>query len=155
MTLYALVVPSTMDIDNIMALWNDDSKVDRTDIAAAACDISALHSRYYNIYIREKIYLRKLEGDAKQLKLAKYEFYTQGHDETTREKNWKLPARGMVLKSEAQTYVDADQDVIDLNLKIGLQCEKVDFIESILKVVMNRGYALKTMLDFIRFQSGG
>ena len=91
----------------------------------------------------------------KKLKLDKYEFYTQGHTEETKEKGWELPAKGMILKSDIPMYIDADPDIIKLSLKIGLQSEKIELLESIIKNVSNRGYAIKTAVDFLRWSSGG
>jgi hypothetical protein len=36
-----------------------------------------------------------------------------------------------------------------------MQQEKVDLLESIIKSIHNRGYQLKTALDFLRFTMGG
>jgi hypothetical protein len=143
-----------MNIEEIIDLWSRDSKINQTDIAGEASRTASLHSQYYNVLIRERLLLRRLEFDLRKLRLAKYEFFTQGHDETTRDKGWKLPPKGVVLKSECQSYIEADDDVIGLGLKISVQSEKVDFLESILKVIMNRNYALKTILDYMKFSNG-
>ena len=91
----------------------------------------------------------------KQLKLAKYEFFTQGHTEETRTLGWELPAKGMILKPDIPMYIEADKDIIELSLKIGMQQEKVEFLESILKSFQTRGYIIKNALDFVKFSMGG
>jgi hypothetical protein len=90
----------------------------------------------------------------KQLKLDKWEFYTQGPTEETRDKGWELPAKGLILKQEMPMYMEADRDIIDLSLKIGMQQEKIDFLDSIIKSLTNRGYNIKSAIDFIKFTSG-
>jgi hypothetical protein len=89
----------------------------------------------------------------KQLKLSKYEFYTMGPNEET-PKEWRLPPRGMVLKADIPTYMDADKDIIDLSLKIGLQQEKVELLESIIKSLTNRGFQIKAAIDWFKFTMG-
>ena len=143
-----------MNIEDIMTLWETDTKVDRTELGDEALNIPKLHSKYYNILIKERLLLRKLESEMKQLKLDKYEFLTQGPNEETRDKGWKLPPKGMILKSDIPMYIDADQDMINLTLKIGMQQEKIEFLDSIIKTIINRGYIIKTALDWQRFTMG-
>jgi hypothetical protein len=99
--------------------------------------------------------LRKFESDMKQLKLAKYEFYTMGPTEETQDKGWQLPPRGMILKSDIPMYMDADQDIINMSLKIGLQQEKVELLESIIKSLTNRGFQIKSAIEWTKFTMGG
>jgi hypothetical protein len=124
-------------------------------LAEESLKIPKLHHKYYSIYLSEKASLRKLESDLKKLKLEKYEFYTQGPTEETKAKGWKMPARGMILKADIPMYMDGDQEIIDLSLKIGVQQEKIDFLESIIKSFQNRGYIIKTAVDFVKFTMGG
>ena len=51
-------------------------------------------------------------------------------------------------------YMDADEDIIKLSLKIGVQQEKIELLESIIKTLINRGYNIKTALDWQRFING-
>jgi hypothetical protein len=143
-----------MQIEEIMDMWEIDSKINPHDISGEALKISSLHSRYYNIFVRERLLLRKLESEFKLTRLEKYEFYTQGPNEVTKAKGWRLPPKGIILKSDVPMYMDADQDLSKLQLRIDLQKEKIDILESIIKTVSNRNFALKTAVDFMRFQAG-
>jgi hypothetical protein len=98
--------------------------------------------------------LRKYELDLKKLRLEKYEFYTQGPTEETHAKGWHLPPIGKVIKSEVNNYVDADDDIIQLTLKVGIQQEKIEMLESIIKSLTNRGFLIKSAIDFERFRTG-
>lgn len=142
-----------MNIEDILELWEKDSKIDTTDLDTEALKIAKLHHTYYQIYVKEKIVLRKFELDMKKLKLDKIEFYTQGPNEET-PKNWKLPPRGMVLKTEIPMYLDADKEVIELSIKIGYQQEKVELLESIIKSFQYRGYNIKSAIDYRKFTMG-
>ena len=90
----------------------------------------------------------------KILKLDKYEFLTQGPNEETRDKGWRLPPKGMVLKSDIPMYMEADKDVVELGLKIGLQQEKIDFLESIIKTIINRNFVIRNGIDWQKFTMG-
>lgn len=143
-----------MKLESIFELWADDSKINREDLGEESLSISKLHHKYHQIYTYERLNLRKLESELKQLKLEKFEFYTQGPTKETVEKGWQLPPVGKVLKADANTYVDADKDIVNLALKIGIQHEKIELLESIIKTISNRGFQIKTALDWIKFTNG-
>lgn len=144
-----------MKFEDIFASWEKDSTIDRTELADESLKIPKLHHKYYSIYVAEKASLRKLESDMKKLKLDKYEFYTLGPNEETKDRGWRLPARGMILKADIPMYMESDQDMIDLSLKIGMQQEKVELLESIIKSLQTRGYLIKNAIDFTKFSMGG
>ena len=108
-----------MHIDEIVALWEQDSKIDNTEIGDEAIKIAKLHHKYYQILINERLVLRQREADLKKLKLDKYEFFTQGPNEDTQKKGWKLPAKGLILKADIPMYMEADDDIIKQSLKVG------------------------------------
>ena len=143
-----------MKIEEIFEHWEQDSQIDKTELGDAALNIPKLHHKYFQLLVNEKMQLRKLEAEFKRLKLDKYEFYTQGPTEETRDKGWELPAKGLILKQEMPMYMEADKDIIELSLKIGMQQEKVDLLDSIIKSFTNRGFNIKSAIDFIRFTSG-
>ena len=143
-----------MKIDDILALWESDSKIDNTEIGDEAMKIAQLHHKYYQILLNERFVLKSHEAEMKKLKLQKYEFYSQGPNEETQKKGWKLPPKGIILKADIPMYMEADEDIIKLSLKIGIQLEKIDFLESTVKMLMNRGYHLKVALEWQKFVNG-
>jgi len=143
-----------MKLEDIQTFWEKDSQVDRTELGEEALKIPQLHSKYFKIYSQERLTLRKLEADMKQLKLSKYEFYTQGPTKETQDLGWQLPPIGKILKSDVNSYIEGDKDIINLSLKIGMQQEKVDFVDSIIRSLNNRGYNIKAAIDWERFKVG-
>lgn len=143
-----------MKLESIFEMWDVDSQVDRQRLDEEALNISKLHAKYHRVYTNERLTLRKYEADHKELKLQKFEFYTQGPTKETVDLGWKLPPVGKVLKADASTYVEADKEIINLSLKIGIQHEKIGLLESILKTLNNRGYNIRAAIDYIKFQSG-
>jgi hypothetical protein len=143
-----------MKLEDILDEWEKDAKIDRTNLGNEAIAIPALHNKYYRIFIQEKLLLRKYQEEQKQLKLAKTEFYFMGPTAESEEKGWKLPPQGKILKADVPNYVEADKDVVHLNLKVGVQLEKVEFVMSIIKSLTNRGFQIKSAIDWSKFQSG-
>ena len=143
-----------MKLETIYEEWNKDSEIDMTDLGNEAIKIPKLHHKYFQMYTAEKMLLRKYEAEMKTLKLSKYEFYTQGPSKESRERGWELPARGMILKQEMPMYLEGDKELIELSLKVGLQQEKVELLESIIKSLTNRGFQIKSAIDWNKFTMG-
>lgn len=143
-----------MTLDEIFELWGEDTQIDRTELGNAALELAKLHHKYYRIFSQERLTHKKLEADMKQLKLDKLEFYVDGPTEEQIEKGWKLPPKGRILKSDAGQYVDADSDVIALNLKLAYQQEKLELLADIIKTISNRGFHIKSAIDWERFKVG-
>jgi len=144
-----------MKIEEIFDLWSNDSVIDITNISQASTDVPKLHFKYYKIFSEERLLLRKYIEEKKQLILLKSEYYKGelSHEEL-QDNGWE-PFLKRLLKSDVPQYIDADSDIIKLNLKIALQQEKVDLLESILKTVANRTFQVKNYIDHERFRTGG
>ena len=144
-----------MKFEELFEEWKKDSEIDRTELANESLRIPKLHHKYYTVLVSERAQLKKLEAQMKQLKLSKYEFYSQGHTDESRALGWQLPAKGIILKADIPMYMEADKDIVDLSLRIGMQQEKVEFLESIIKSFQTRGYIIKNAIDFMKFTMGG
>ena len=144
-----------MKLEEIFEHWKIDSEIDRTELGDEALKVAKLHHKYYQILVSERLLLKSHEAEMKRIRLDKYEFFTQGPNEETQSKGWKLPAKGLILKADIPMYMDADEDIIKLSLKIGVQQEKIELLESIIRTLMNRGYNVKAAIEWQRFISGG
>jgi len=61
----------------------------------------------------------------------------------------------MILKADLPMYMEADKDIIELNLRIGYQLEKIELLENIIKTISNRGFQIKNAIDWNKFIQGG
>lgn len=143
-----------MKLEDIYEEWKKDSEIDKTELGDEALKIPKLHHKYFQVYTSERLLLRKLEAELKQLKLDKYEFYTQGPSRESQERGWNMPARGMILKQEMPMYMEGDKDLVELSLKIGYQQEKIELLESIIKSLTNRGFQIKAAIEWTKFTMG-
>lgn len=143
-----------MKLERIFEEWDTDSNFDKTELGDEALKVAKLHHKYFRILTAERITKRQLEADMKVLRMEKYEFYTQGPSKETLDRGWIMPAIGKIIKSDVQNYLDADRDIIDLSLKIGIQNEKIDLLESIIKTILNRGYNIKAAIEWEKFKMG-
>lgn len=143
-----------MKIEEIESLWSEDSIITDIDLSREASKIPQLHAKYYQIYIREKMILLKYRNEYKKLKLEKHEFLINPTEDKFND-GWKLPAQGKILKNEIHTYLDGDDLILQQELKIGIQEEKVAFLKSIIDSINTRNFIIKNMIEDRRFMAGG
>lgn len=143
-----------MKLEDIQELWQKDSEIDITRLTEESLNISKLHSKYYKLYINEVLQYKKLEAEHKSLRLEKYEFYVFGITDESTSRGWRLPPQGKILKAEVQQYLDADKDIIKSNLRLALQKEKVDFIQSIVESLKGRSFNIRNAIEFEKFRNG-
>lgn len=143
-----------MKLDEIQTMWERDAQIDRTELGEESLRIPQLHSRYFKVFTAERLTLRKMESDFKRLFKDKYEWYNGTlAEETLRERGWE-PNPLKILRTDVAIHMDADPDLQTESLKIELQKEKVDFVESIIKTLPTRGYQIKGAIDWEKFKMG-
>ena len=64
-----------MKLDEIQTMWVSDSQIDRTELGEESLKIPQLHSKYYNLFSAERMALRKMEQEYKELYRIKFEYY--------------------------------------------------------------------------------
>lgn len=143
-----------MKLELIQQQWEKDTQIDRSELGEEALRIPKLHSKYYNMYSEERMVLRALERSHRNLKTTKYEYYngTISQDQLN-EQGWE-PFQLRILKSDIPMYLESDKDLQDLQARIDMQSEKVEFLESIIKSLPARGFNIKSAIDWERFKVG-
>lgn len=143
-----------MKIEDIYEMWAKDSEIDQTNVSGESANIPKLHNKYFRVYMEEGMKLKQLRAKYKQLKLLKEQYYRGELDITELQQYGWEPQPLKILRTDIGTYIDADQDMINLSLKVGMIEEKVNYLEAIIKMISNRGFQLKTIVDWERFRTG-
>lgn len=143
-----------MKLEDIQQQWEEDAEIDRTELGEASLRIPKLHSKYFKIYSQERLLLKKYQADYKQLYRDKYQYYNGTLDEETlRERNWE-PNPLKILRTDIPIHMEGDADLQLVQMKIDIQEEKIDFLESSIKSLTNRGFQIKAAIDWVKFQNG-
>jgi len=144
-----------MTLDEIHEQWSKDAQIERDMLDDESRKIPQLHSKYFKFYSHERMRLKALEFEYKQLFKLKYEYYMGTiADEDLVEQGWE-PNPLKILKADVQMYIDADDDVIALLQKKAMQQEKVDTLDQIIRNINTRGFQIKNAIDWVRFTNGG
>jgi hypothetical protein len=140
--------------DDINEMWSKDCKINETDLMTESRRIPELHSKYYNLFFKEVLKVKKIKADLKELERAKFEYYTGSMDEEElKERGWK-PNPLKILRNDLDKYLQSDRDIINLSLKIAYHEERANYLESIVRQINNRNFIIKSMIDWAKFTNG-
>ena len=143
-----------MKLEEIQELWNRDREIDIAELAIESVRIPQLHDKYLKIYIDERIKLKSLEFELSKMVRLKNDYYSGRMAQENLEKLGWEPFLGKILKGEMHSYLEADEDVFRIKTKIVMMEEKINYLDSIVKMINNRGFQIKRAIDWIKFKSG-
>ena len=141
-----------MDLTRIQEMWEKDSKIDIDNLHTESINIPVLHAKYYDIYNNLMLLRKKAEQQKKNIRHERYEFYSGKADPDVYIEN-PFPKK-IRDKDTLQKYLDADEKLSGVSLKIEYYDVMLKYIEEILKQITNRTYQIKNSIDYMRFTSG-
>ena len=143
-----------MKLEEIQEFWNADREIDITELANESVRIPQIHDKYLKIFIDERIRLKGLQFELTKLVQLKRDYYDGKLTQEELEKlGWEQFLQRL-LKNEISTYIEADEDVIKTKKNIVLIEEKCHYLDSIIKMISNRGFQIKSAIDWIKYKSG-
>lgn len=143
-----------MKIDAIELLWQEDSVIDRKDLGAEALKIPMLHSKWYKIYMEEKLLLSQIKAKIEEFEivLESYFLKTMTVEEL---KLYNLTySDKKILRQDVSKNIATYPEMIELKLKCAVQIEKCEFIKDILKMIHGRSFILKDAIEWCKFTAG-
>jgi len=142
----------TFDLDTIQKMWEQDCKIDPDNLHTESLNIASLHAKYFDMYNNIILLKKKAEQQRKNIRHDRYEYYTGKADPDVYVEN-PFPKK-IRDKETLQKYLDADEKLSSVCLKIEYYDTMLNYLESILKVIQNRTFQIKNAIEFIRFTAG-
>tara|TARA_B100000029_G_scaffold425501_1_gene433932 strand:+ start:3108 stop:3551 length:444 start_codon:yes stop_codon:yes gene_type:complete len=146
-----------MKLEDIQKLWTSDCVLNDLQLDVESTRIPELHNKYFKIFSDEKLRLVKYESKMKELSKLKWLYYTGKLDKDSLDKlEWEpfeldIKSRN---KLDIDRFLTSDKDMIEMQEKIEYQKEKINYLESIIKTVINRNFLIKNIIDWRKFTSG-
>jgi hypothetical protein len=141
-----------MNLDQIQEMWEKDSQIDPDNLHDESLKIPQLHSKYYTLYNTITLLREKARGTYNRVKLERYNYYTgKASVEVYAEEPFPYKVRD---KEALQRYLDADEKLNAIDMKIRYYDVILKFLEEIIKTVSNRTFQIKNSIDWHKFQAG-
>ena len=143
-----------MNYQEISDMWQIDGTIDRSELGHASLMIPHLHNKYFKLFSKARINLRKIEDEIECIKLLKTEYYQGNLDgDTLKENGWEQWDR-RILKGDIPSHLAADKDIQAMKMKLAMSFEKVDLLDTILKQVTSMNWNIKNAIEWERFKAG-
>ena len=144
-----------MDLEELNKLWAADCKIDETDISREARRIPEMHNKYYMLYVKSALRVKKLKADLVELEKAKVEYYNGSMDQAELQQRGCKPNPLKILRQDLPRYIESDKDVVSLSLKIDYHLSIANYLEDIVKQINNRNFILNNIISWEKFRAGG
>ena len=142
----------TIDLDSIQKMWEQDSKIDSDNLHTESLNIPMLHAKYFDLYNTIFLLRKKAEQQKRNIRHERYEYYSGKSDPEVYIEN-PFPKK-IRDKDTMQKYLDADESLSKVCLKIDYYDTMLVYIESILKMISQRNYQIKNAIEYQKFIAG-
>ena len=141
-----------MDLEKIQEMWEKDSTIDPDNLHDESLKIPQLHSKYYTIYNTITLLREKARETYNRVRLERHNYYTgKAPAEVYVEDPFPYKVRD---KEALQRYMEADDKLNSIDLKIRYYDVMLKFLEEIIKTIANRTFQIKNAIEWHKFQAG-
>ncbi len=129
-----------------------DIVIDEIELDRALLDTPKLHAKYLSMYSDEGILLKDYYGLKEKAKLERWKYWMGKQSDNYYHANG-IPHE-KVLKTDLDKYLAADEKLCAINEIINIQKALVEYLERIVKEITNRGFHVKSIIDWRKFTNG-
>ena len=143
---------SSFSLDLIQEMWKKDSSMNQDELDTESLKIPTLHSKYYDIYNTVLVLRKTASQQYNTILLDRRKFYMgKASADIYKEEPFAYKIRD---KDDLKIYLEADERLSKVKLKIEYYDMTLKFCEEILKQISNRTYQIKNAIEWRRFTAG-
>jgi hypothetical protein len=146
--------------NHVKSEWQEDSHIDfqfknkqySADLAQISLDIPYQHNKYLNFYNDFSTEKTALEFQYRMKLKEKREYYQGEADpEVYKEKPF---GQSIKTSEKMKVYLEADEDLINIEMKIEFINKALFFLDNVLKMISNRSFQIKNAIEWEKFING-
>jgi len=139
-------------VEAIQAMWEKDSQMNQDELDSESLKIPQLHAKYYDLYNTILLMRKRDEQQHSTILLDRRKYYTgKATADMYAEEPFPYKVRD---KDDLKLYLDADERLTKIKLKISYYDTMLKYLEEILRQVSNRTYQIKNAIEWRRFSAG-
>ena len=143
-----------MNLSDYRQMVEVDLNINETELDTESLRTPQLHSKHLNFLSDEKLILSKLESEYKITKKYRWLYYTgKLSEEELSEFEWE-PFELSILKTDIDKFMESDEDIQKIYNRIQYRRTVVDYLDSIIKVISNRQWNIRSAIDWLKFTNG-
>ena len=144
-----------MQLDEILTMWDEDSKIDDNHLGEASTATAKLHSKYLKILIQAKLKKTKLDIEYNSLRKTKIRYY---RGELTKQEladlGWEQWQYNKPLKAEMGEFLQGDEDLSKILVRQEYIDTMIYALESIMGQIKSRDFQLSNGVKWKVFLAG-
>lgn len=142
-----------MKLEDIELEWQKDAEIG-SDLAKEALKIPQLHGKWYGILLNEKRQLLALKTKLERLQFDLDGYYAKTLTQSELDElGWVLSDK-KYLRQDIPKAIASDQRYIDMNCRISMQSDKVEFVKDIIKTIHGRSFIIRDAIEYAKFTVG-
>lgn len=144
----------SMTLDELKTMIKTDLQIDQTALDSESSRTPQIHNKYLVLFMDEKLKLKRMESELAVLRRDKWLYYTGRMSKEELDQHGWEPFELNILKNEADQMIDSDAQYIKAQEKVYFQTEKVNYLEDVVKIINNRQWQIRSIIDWLKFTQG-
>jgi len=142
-------------LSEIQEQWKIDCEIDSNHLDDSSLSTPKLHSKYIAYLTEVKLKLSKTKAESNKLRKIKFRYYRgELSKEECDEMGWRQYQGNKPLKTEMNEFLNGDEHLVDMELKIDYLNVTISTTESILWAIKDRTSIIKSIIDNRKFMAG-
>ena len=141
-----------MNLETIQTMWEKDSRIDPDELHTASLVVPTLHAKYYQLFNDLRLLRAKAKKTYQKVYQDRYLYYSGKAEPEVYEKD-TFPYK-VREKDAIQRYLDSDEKLSTIELKVEYYDTMISYLENIIKVVQNRTFQIKNAIEWQKFIRG-
>jgi hypothetical protein len=143
-----------MTFDELKEMVKKDISLDETQLDKESVRTPQIHNKYLLFFMEEKLSLARIESELEVLRKKKWLYFSgKMTEEELKENGWEQFDLH-IIRTDMDRLIEADDQVIRQKLKVEYQREKVNYLENIIKIINNRQWNIRSIIDWTKFANG-
>ena len=140
-----------MGLEKLQELADKDLKINDTELDLESLKTPQLHNKYLKFLTKFKLMLSRAEGDLMKTKAELWEYYTGKADASVYAEK---PFNFKLLRQDVDQYIQSDERYVMAKQKVDYLNTTIQFLDSTIRQISNRGFTIKNAIDWRKFTSG-
>jgi hypothetical protein len=150
--LNSLIPDLKQRFEDIKQQASEDTKMDDMNVEEELFRTPMLHSKYLNLLSEESIRLNEFKTIQKKLYLERWKYWSGKQTDKYYAEHGNVNDK--ILKGDIDRYLTPDPYISVISEICEIQKQVVSYVEETCKIISNRGWILKNVIDWRKFESG-
>jgi hypothetical protein len=144
-----------MNIEQLQDMWETDCQIDDNFLGENSTFTPKLHAKYVKVLVQIKLKHTKLQSEYNLVRKNKFRYY---RGELTRDElnelGWQQWQGVKPLKNEMDEFLQGDEDLNNMKVKLDYLETMIYLLESILGQIKARDWQIKSAIEWKKFLAG-